>query len=1253
MLRCSSVFRYGRGVTLALVLAVTLGACASSRTFVAEPFEEWEAEAAPPRDSLAFRVFLVGNTATEPDEEAAALDALDAQLAEAGEHSAVVFLGDQLRRPLPDSAAADRAAVEASLERIVEVVEGYPGRVIVLPGDRDWGESAAALEREADFLAARLGEEVLVPEDGLPGPTAVELTDDVVLIALDTEWWLREADERPTGEVDGDDVSSEVDVLIALTELIDAYEDQRVIVAGHHPVFSTGERGGHYTLRQHLFPLTDLWRPLYVPLPVVGSAYPLLRSYFGGRQDFSGEDYRELREALPPVIEEHDGVVYAAAHERGLQYFPFRTDALELQHHVVSGGGAEGGPLAGGYGAGFAHGTEGFASLQFYADDSMWLEVWEPGGDGSPGGTLAFRTRLEEPRAETVDPDLPEIDPATLPDYTDSTRVVRADPGLSAGPIKRFFLGSSYRDVWTAPVRVPVLDLGRANGGLTPVKRGGGYQTVSLRLENPEGREFVLRQVRKRPDLLLPSGLHGTFAADIFADQIVTSNPYGALVVPRLAEAAGIYHTKPEVVVVPDDPRLGAYREGFAGTLVLFEERPTEEGADLPHFGGGEDIDSTPTVFLQLREDNDVRVDQRFYLRNRLFDLLIGDWDRHADQWRWAQFEPFMLDSTLTGEAREQGRIYRPIPRDRDQAFFRVTGLLPRLGQFFVPGLQDFDPDYGDVVGLTDNGLELDRRFLNELTRDEWQAVARDLRARMTDEVLRAALEDWPEEIDALHGERVFRTLQSRRDQLLDVAEEFYELQAAVVDVVGTDKHERFLVERRDGETEVTVYKTSKEGENRKVIYRRVFLDDETKELRLYGLDGRDRFEIGGTTDDGPYVRVVGGPGEDAFEGEGGASDRVHVYDTERGNEIEPGRAALTLSDDPAVNRYDPDGFAYPSWAVFPSVGYNATDGLFLGASVEWVTPKFRREPYGHSHLLAANVSTFTGAVNARYRSRWVEAFGPLDAFVEVEGATPQEVRNFYGLGNETTEAFGSDFYRVRQARAAAAVGLGWSFSQGAELGLAPAAEVTLVEQTEGRVFGDLPSDDPLFDPQGFAGGDGFLLLHHEDRDVNPRRGFRWENRAGIRTGVTGSDDTFGRLESALAVYLSPSLDPQITLALRAGAAHVAGDFPFYEAATLGGESTLRGYRSTRFSGHSAAYQNAELRVGLLDFRTYTAAGTLGVLGFVDNGRVWADGESSTVWHQGYGGGLWANLFDLVLLRGTVGTSEEGTFVNIGLGFLY
>src|SRR5207245_4245986 len=65
------------------------------------------------------------------------------------------------------------------------------------------------------------------------------------------------------------------------------------------------------------------------------------------------------------------------------------------------------------------------------------------------------------------------------------------------------------------------------------------------------------------------------------------------------------------------------------------------------------------------------RVAARAFLAARLLDLFVGDWDRHAAQWRWARLDE--------GDA----RLWRPIPRDRDQAFSKLDGLLPWLAPFY------------------------------------------------------------------------------------------------------------------------------------------------------------------------------------------------------------------------------------------------------------------------------------------------------------------------------------------------------------------------------------------------------------------------------------------------------------------------------------------------------------------------------------------------------------------------------------------
>src|SRR5690606_21067713 len=106
----------------------------------------------------------------------------------------------------------------------------------------------------------------------------------------------------------------------------------------------------------------------------------------------------------------------------------------------------------------------------------------------------------------------------------------------------------------------------------------------------------------------------------------------------------------------------------------------------------------------------------------------------------------------------------------------------------FMPKLQTFDEGYGNLAGLTTSGIPLDRRHTNRLTREDWRVVARDFQADLTDEEIEAAVRRWPDEIYSLYGERTVRLLKHRRDQIVDVAKDVYDLYAPIVDVIGSDR---------------------------------------------------------------------------------------------------------------------------------------------------------------------------------------------------------------------------------------------------------------------------------------------------------------------------------------------------------------------------------------------------------------------------------------------------------------------------------
>ena len=468
---------------------------------------------------------------------------------------------------------------------------------------------------------------------------------------------------------------------------------------------------------------------------------------------------------------------------------------------------------------------------------------------------------------------------------TQKTVTVRASDIYDASELKEFYLGKHYRNAWSTPIEVPVLDMQTEAGGLTVIKRGGGAQTRSLRLQGGDGKQYVIRSIQKFPVAVVPEVLRSTFVADVVQDQMSAGHPYAAFVIPPLAEAAGVYHTIPKLFWVPDTPLLGEHREDFAGMLVLFEERPDEDESDRDNFGNSENVIGSTRVYEKTIKDNDDEIDQKMWVRARLFDMLLGDWDRHEDQWRWAEFDK-----------EGKGDIYKPIPRDRDQVFFKFEdGVLPWLAsrKFAIRMMRSFDYEIDDLEGLNFQARFLDRYLTSQLTEDDWVSIAEDMKQGITDEVIESAIGEWPDAIYELDGEDIVSKLKERRDDLPEYARQYYLVIARYAEVVGSEKHERFYVERlNDEQTHVSVYKINKEGAEKKEIYSRTFQTAETEEIRLYGVSGYNEFFVDGSVKKGPLVRIIGGDEDDTIVDRSqvkGSKKHTIIYDTKEGNNLELG----------------------------------------------------------------------------------------------------------------------------------------------------------------------------------------------------------------------------------------------------------------------------------------------------------------------------------------------------------------------------
>jgi hypothetical protein len=811
---------------------------------------------------------------------------------------------------------------------------------------------------------------------------------------------------------------------------------------------------------------------------------------------------------------------------------------------------------------------------------------------------------------------------------------------------RSYWMGANYRTEWKTPVRVPVINLSTEKGGLTPVKRGGGKQTRSLRVVDPTGKEYNFRSIQKFiTSKTLPIDLQSEAAVDIVADGVSASYPYAALSMPVLAEAAGVPYLKVKLVYIPDDPKLGEYREDFKNLIAYLEEK-------LPE--GVKKGDDTEDVVKKLKNNNDNSVDQLGMLRARILDMYVMDLDRHEDQWEWVA-----VDSG-------GGKRFYPIPKDRDQAFYTNQGVLPHIAQWawLVPQLEGLKPKSKNIKRFNTAARNLDRFFLNRLTEKDWQIVTGDLLSKMTDTVIEKAIAQQPPEIKHVSGDKIVKILKDRRKYLAAEAMEYYRFLSEKVDVTASDKKERFeITHNDDGSLLLQVFKTNDNGERGDVVYERNFDPKDTKEVNIYGFGGDDVFKVNGTNDK-IKVRMIGGEGDDNFENTASSGGGGIVYDDKKEDNKITGHLKNKMSNDTLANHYERLGYKYNQVIPFISVGYNTDDGLYLGGWLKIIRHGFRKMPYKNSHTITLNHALATKAFNFRYNAEFIGTFGRRsDLLFETDIKAP-EITNFFGYGGSTfyDKSFPGKYryYRARYKLGDISLLLRKNFSEKVVMTMGPTFQYFKLDPTdkfnEDRyiIQTDANGLDPntLFAKQSYVGGRFSLIADTRDNRVMPQKGVFWQTTVRYLSGLNDASYEVTQLNTDFTLHI-PLIKRFVVLVDRFGGGHNFGNFEFYQAQYLGTDDNLRGYHKYRFAGHSKAYNNLELRIRLANFKTYLFPGSLGVLGFWDTGRIWADENNSDKWFNGYGAGFWFSPLRRMVLTFTWAKSRESALPLMGLGWKF
>jgi hypothetical protein len=828
-----------------------------------------------------------------------------------------------------------------------------------------------------------------------------------------------------------------------------------------------------------------------------------------------------------------------------------------------------------------------------------------------------------------------------------STVTIAPGARYQKGGLHRFFFGGHYRDLWTTPIKIPVLDLKHFAGGLRPTRRGGGKQTKSLRLDSGDGRKWAFRSIDKDPSPLLPPDLRETVADRIYQDQISAGHPAGPLVVLPLLEAVGVKAATVQIFVMPNDPALGEFKD-FGGVIGTLEERPTTGDDEGPGFEGAVKVADTDELFEKLDKDPRESIDTVAYLKARLMDVLLGDWDRHGRQWRWIK----------TAEGKEAP--WEPVPYDRDQAFVRYDGLLLGVARSAgFPQLVDFGNGYSSTIGITWNARFLDRRLLVGLPRQVWESTARELQGHLTDPVIDDAVHRLPPEYFAKDGQRLATALKKRRDGLPDEADKLYRFLARDVDVHTTKRDEIAVAHRNgDGTMDLTIRQAHSEKGDTSPFFHRRFIGGETGEVRLYLNEGRDSVHVEGDGG-GPLLRVIG---SDSVEADGpkivvddATGGSTKVFDTNPKSVVagqhRPSidRRPYTPPDSLDRIRRAPRDWGH-LWRFNPWLGYSSDLGLFFGGGPVLYDFNFRQNPYARRMELRAGYATSPSKFRVDFLGDFRFQNSGMRLLVKAR-ASGIDVLRFFGFGNETSDIASNDFSKVFQQQYSFSIGPAWQVGRHTLIWFAPIVRYADTDLNRDVFISEVrPYGTEKF---GEVGGQGGIEFDSRDHRAAATRGVLLVAAGSVYPNVWDAVSTYGEVHGAVSTYLTARIPLQPTLALRAGGQKNWGTYPFFDAAHIGGSNTVRGLHDHRYIGDASAWGNAELRLRISRYYIILP-GDWGLFGVADGGRVWLEGESSDKWHHGFGGGLWfAPLSRNNALTAAIVESEGRTGVYVRAGFVF
>lgn len=1184
--------------------------------------------------NIIYSVFLTGNAGnSENDNTNRSLQNLKKRLEKASKNSSLLFLGDN-SYPINGFGQNPQKA-EEQINKQLNLTPSFAGKVFFIAGDYDWKNGISGLMAQEQHIASyKKKKSQLLPENAC-GLEFVSLSDDVELIAIDSQWFMEDWDVQP--EINkGCFIKTREQFLEVLDQHLLKSQEKTVLLAMHHPLMSNGVYGGHYSLKQQLYPFDT-----NIPLPIAGSFINLFRKASGyDENDLQNIRYQKMTNQLQSVVQKYTHVLVVSGHEQNLQYI--KNKGIQ---QIISGAGANYAPARAVNPYDFSYGGLGYAVFDVYGNGATTISYYTTINRKE---VLLFKQKTTDPDANT------NIKTYPAAAETEVRKSIFGRPISRNGIFYEYLWGTHYSKYYQKTIAIKTASLDTLFGGLKPIGLDKMSLNSSLILSDKKGKEFVLTPLEKDASTFFKSiayknqsfssQTHNDISEQFLRDYFTTIHPYIPLVIPSLSNAIGLRSTEPKLFYFPKQNSLQHYNSDFGNAFYYLTEQPTTAFKNNKTFGKATSVISTEEMLKLIRLDKNNKVDTDNYIRARLFDMLVGDWDRGASNWQWAAYE-------------EKGEtIYRPISSQRDQAFAKYDGAflgllksIPAMGQ-----MHSYRYSLSNVKSFNKQAYALDLALLPDTKEESWIKQANSMQEQLTNELINAAFLKMPNELQDETTSKLKLHFRNRLKKLTETARTYHKLLEKKAIVVGTQKNDVIVITRLSkGRTLVVMYNGLKTPAN--IVFEKTFYKKNTKEIWLFGLEGNDQFSVEGIEKKNIRLRLIGGLNEDSYIIENGKNIKVHDFMSNFKTLNVDEETTVMLSDSYETNTYNYKKPKFNSFSAAPLVGYNPDDGVRLGARFNFIQNGFLGNPNTQNHLFSANYYFATNGYDLAYAGNVRKIWDNYDLLIDASATSANFAQNFFGYGNETSseeDQFGFDYNRVRIASLKISPGLVWLKSNGSSIIGRFNLESFKVENTANRFISESGLTSRIFDVQNFAGLGLEYHFQNYDNAFIPTLGFgfqaiaKWSSNLGDFSRQIPSFET--------AVHFVYKLDPKANWVLETsikGKTLFSSTYEFYQAATLGGDADFRGFRDNRFTGKSALLQSSDLRYSIGQIKNPFVPIVYGTfLGF-DYGRVWFPSESSSKLHQSAGFGFWITSSNIVAAKVSYFNSSDGGRFAFGMKF--